>query len=846
MAESPRTSSNTGLLDEPPRPLPRWSLGLLAGAHALVFAFVAVELPWSSWSSFTIFTGALALGHLLTAIAALARLRVLALVWRITSIVSLVLLAYLGWQLSRSASHLAGLYGSLGEGIGVALLAIIGLVALLTLPFACWGLAATWRSRWNRGASVGAGVLALIWSLGVWNQARAAKAAPLAQPTTSDADALAAELQAALPNWAELPVVPKGAQDRPDSPSKVPSLFTTKPVGCVPEPAGEDAVAVLTFLGPLGVKSQDDAFDPDDETTGQQTPRAGFQRQLARRGRAPVEVRSRCVRASPDQLIRTIAGVLEAEALRAPVVIDVWVAAAPLRSRGFVLDTLAIRPGLDGICDAEHCLMPWQLVATGQFVANEPAPWIPDFRYGISPVRLRHALGQPVSKLALRFDQQRRKMQLPDPDEQDGAQEQAPREVEPEDYGEWDTLDGLTRLETMSFTITTDGRVIPLVRMHEREPVLSVERLELARDRAEANIAASQLDDGRFRYIVEPFSGREDVRSWNLPRQAGTTLVVCELGRDVERAAEVADRSLAFMAKHARGDTAIRPLSRNRRKAGLGSTALPAIAFLTCRERGRVDHRHDPTIVGMIEYLLAMQREDGSFYPEWDLVGGAPIDGPEPMYAGGQAIFALSLAEKLAMREDVPGLPDAERLHAAVERAIAYYTGPYWDTFVRDFFWLEENWHCLAARASLDHHRNDAYEQFCIDYVSYKSRVPLDADSRVAPDFIGGYSMGNLLVPVNTPAAGHGEALAAAMALKQARGLDITEDRQQMRDVLGFLIRQQWSPDTCFACTPDRPVIGGFSESAVAPDIRIDFTQHAWAALGHGGALVIDELPASE
>jgi hypothetical protein len=210
----------------------------------------------------------------------------------------------------------------------------------------------------------------------------------------------------------------------------------------------------------------------------------------------------------------------------------------------------------------------------------------------------------------------------------------------------------------------------------------------------------------------------------------------------------------------------------------------------------------------------------------------------------------LSLAEALAL--DAPtdaaaaGLPSAEVLHDAVERAMGFYTGPYWDTFVRDFFWLEENWHCLAARASLGHHRNDAYERFCIDYMTYKGRVVLDEHSDVAPEFIGGYSFGNILTPVNTPAAGFGEGMAAAIALKHARGEDYSADVEQMRTVIEFLLRQQWTSDICFACTPHRTVLGGFSESMSAPEIRIDYTQHAWSALGHGGEWIYDSLPQKE
>ncbi|MCA9700528.1 MAG: hypothetical protein KC431_23580, partial [Myxococcales bacterium] len=145
-------------------------------------------------------------------------------------------------------------------------------------------------------------------------------------------------------------------------------------------------------------------------------------------------------------------------------------------------------------------------------------------------------------------------------------------------------------------------------------------------------------------------------------------------------------------------------------------------------------------------------------------------------------------------------------------------------------------------RASLGHHRNADYEQFCIDYMTYKARVPMTEESRVDPEFLGGYSMGTILTPVNTPTAGFGEGMAAAMAIKQARGEDISADKAQMHEIMTFLLRQQWAPETCYACDPASLVIGGFSESMSAPEIRIDYTQHSWAALGHGGAWIMDEL----
>jgi len=801
--------------------LPRWSLVLVAGLHALIFAWAGAKLPWSDWSGFAVVCWLLALAHLATAAAAAGKLPVLPTIWRVASVFALLVLGYLSWELVSAATYLGALYGELGEGIGVALLGVIGLLALFTLPLAAWGLGATWRPDYATRALAVGGVVLVAGTLGGLGQRAQARAEQLPMiPASHELELALHEARAELiPEFAALPAVstkPKPTSKRKRKAKRllVPSLLTTEPVACVPDPKASVATAVVTYLAPLA------------------------------EGRAPAEGMaaaapvSRCVQAPPAELARAIIEQVASEAMHGPVKIDVLVALAPLRTRTPILDMLALRPGLDGICDADHCLMPWQLIATDQFVANEPLPWIPDFRFGVSPVALRDALGFDVPSEVRQWDREQRNARRL-------ARLQATGEAtaKPDDADAWLAFEELARLETLSYVFNHDGALVPLIRGHERDLVLSRERLERAKDLAEQHIARAVQDDGRFRYTLDPFTGKQRSASWNLPRQAGTTLVMCELGRDETRTRAVATRSLDFMAKHGRsiGDLIALTRSSKAKRAGLGSTALPAIAFFSCRDR--VGPKHDQTLAGIAHFLLAMQREDGSFYPELELETGRPIDGPEPMYAGGQAIFALSLAEKLALAEPELGLPDAGRLHAAVERAMAYYTGPYWDTFVRDFFWLEENWHCLAARASLEHHRNQAYEQFCVDYMAYKSRVVLDERSRVAPEFRGGYSVGNILTPVNTPAAGFGEGMAAAMAIKQARGEDLTADRARMRLALEFLVRQQWHEHTCFACAPHRTVVGGFSESMSAPEIRIDYTQHAWAALGHGGAWIIDELP---
>jgi len=816
-------------------PLPRWGLVVAALGHAWIYGWAGAQLPWSEGSLFSIVCYLLAAGHLATAVCAAARIGALVWVWRVVSVFGLAVFGWLTWELTSAASYLAGLYGSLGEGIGAGLLAIVGLVALTTVPLSLWGLAATWRRSYNVGLLAALPVLLVVWTFGAQRQAAAAEATPMPVPPEAViadrsefsqfsgfvGNALLETINVELGNWQSLPPVPsagpleRGKHELRHRELRVPSLYTDEPVACVPDPAAGEAVAVLTFLAP-------DEDAPAEPTT-----------------EAPVAPVSRCVRAAPDELLSAIAAQLRAEALSAPVKIDIITAVAPLRSRQPLLDSFALRPGLDGVCDEQDCLMPWQLVALDQFILNEPLSFVPDFRYGISAVQLRVALGFDVPEEVIIWERQQRKPTFRERAiERDGAPTPKPPGADA-----WRLLDGLTRIETLSYVISADGVHHPLRR--GRVPLfepLTADAHAHALALAERHIAEAQLRSGRFRYTLHPYTGRRNTKSWNLPRQAGTTLAMCELGQDERRTRAVAKRSLDYMAQHAREVQDFRALilQPNSLDAHLGPSALPAIAFAACR--ARVGPVHDELIAGLARFLLTMQREDGSFYPKYDTGHELIVEGPEPMYAGGQAIFALSLVEKITLDDPAAaaaaGMPSTAELHEAVERAMAYYTGPYWDTFVRDFFWLEENWHCLAARASLDHHRNEAYEQYCLDYMAYKARLVFDEDSEVADEFIGSYSFGNILVPVNTPAAGFGEGFAAAIAIKQARGEDTRAERERMAEVLKFLVVQQWNESNCFACASNRPVIGGFSESMGAPEIRIDYTQHAWAALGHGGRWV--------
>ena len=204
--------------------------------------------------------------------------------------------------------------------------------------------------------------------------------------------------------------------------------------------------------------------------------------------------------------------------------------------------------------------------------------------------------------------------------------------------------------------------------------------------------------------------------------------------------------------------------------------------------------------------------------------------GQDILYADGQAVMALVLWE------GAKGTRKPDGVGAAIDRAMDYFSGPYWAAPIRDFFYLEENWHCLAARAAIaTGHRRDAYERYCIDYMTMKSRLVMDETSGVDADLIGAYGFGDVLPPHHAATAGFAEALAAMMSVKHARGEPTKEDERVLRMSLSYLLKNQWRDDNCFLCTRRLRIPGGFSENVGSPAIRIDFVQHALAALSHGG-----------
>lgn len=513
------------------------------------------------------------------------------------------------------------------------------------------------------------------------------------------------------------------------------------------------------------------------------------------------QARSECLQAGSGVKLRRMLRrlLLERADAGATVVIDLVRTIKPLSPTFPLLDALELRPGIDGVCEGKLCLPAWQLTMSDSFSDNHPLPAIPDASYGFTADAVRRTLGSKDADKGL-------------------------------------GIQGLIRIETDSLVADVSG-VHRLVRTRTTPPALSQHSAGEAVAAAQRYIIAAQERDGSFRYALDPSTGKADEATMNLPRQAGTTYALCELGQGgaVKRAVR---RALGAFEPTETNLGEISALS-NDGTYGLGRSALPLLSMLRCREL--VGGRNDRLIGQLSRLVLKLQREDGSFFPDLDTKSKRGTGEHEAVYASGQAVLSLVLLEQqlaeLKGGEAEP-LPNPATLKGALDRAMSYYGGPYWPKPLRSFFFFEEGWHCLAARTALSSHRNDAYEQLCIDYVASRARFILRQADTNEPNFVGGYGISDLFPPRNTATAGVGEALNASISIKLKRGLPVDEDKAVLRDLVTFLLRAQWTRTNCYACQSPDDVAGGFSQQLASPSIRIDYVQHAMAAIGHGSKLL--------
>jgi hypothetical protein len=261
--------------------------------------------------------------------------------------------------------------------------------------------------------------------------------------------------------------------------------------------------------------------------------------------------------------------------------------------------------------------------------------------------------------------------------------------------------------------------------------------------------------------------------------------------------------------------------------AKLGSTALALVALYSY-----VRHTGDRTLLPrarrLVAHLLRQQKKNGDFYHRYLVGARRPDPEARTMFYSEEATLALVLGFRVT---------GEHRLLQAARRALDFLTHDKYRAFFLGWFvYGPDHWTCIAAQQAWPELKKPRYVDFCRGYAAFIGRIQYQPGTWDNEDFVGHYGVGALMVPQAPAAAGFSEAIVSTLELSRHHGLSTAALERQLRLGLAALTRDQLRADNCWICrNPDRAV-GGFRRSLVEPEMRIDFTQHAVAALARGAA----------
>ena len=474
---------------------------------------------------------------------------------------------------------------------------------------------------------------------------------------------------------------------------------------------------------------------------------------------------------------------------RGRVKIDRVVARSPIPSFAGPVLALSVNPGLDGLharaVGATRTILPDDLVRFRWFGAQPLVPGIRELRLGLASAPAIKRLGGAVGELE--------------------------------------------RIRTESWIEARDGAQ-PVVRGNTPAPT-GPEAWRAAAIAGGDFILRQIQPDGRFHYQYYPYLNRhpDPKRSpYSLPRHAGTVYSLALLygltGQARFKAG--AERAIAWLVKRLPTHCGApdRTCVPKGQRADLGSTALTIVGMLEYQRRTG-DMRYADHVRRLLQFVLALQRDNGDFHHVFDLGKQAIDRETRLMFFSEEASLALVMGHKI--------LGDEAYLPAA-RRALDYLTDEKYDFFLGRFIYGADHWTCIAAEEAYPHLDDRQYLDFCRGYSRFLRRLQYRPGEWDNDDFRGHYGISGLLVPQAPGAAGFTEAIVSTERLARHHGIGDPALRGQIAAGLDALSREQVRADNAWMMPKPEAAAGGFRRSLVESEIRIDFTQHAASALIRG------------
>jgi len=355
-----------------------------------------------------------------------------------------------------------------------------------------------------------------------------------------------------------------------------------------------------------------------------------------------------------------------------------------------------------------------------------------------------------------------------------------------------------------------------------------VRRLSTAITTAAEYLERSCDAHGRFAYLVDTDSGRIS-SSYNIVRHAGAVYAFAMFNRfhpdsdavgAMLRASDFMRRNYAL--RDGRSDSVAvwsRPAPENK-EAELGAAGLALVA-LTEVQRARTNSVPADQLQGIGEFILFLQRPDGSFYSKYRADTGPVLDWRSLYYPGEAILGLVSLYE----------LDHSPKWLNAAAKGLAYLVES--RKGAKDP--PPDHWALIATAKFLPYYKQSSCPVSRSDIVEHAVRICnhfLNEQITKSPDgrLIGGFDPEGR----TTPTATRLEGLFAALEFLPA---DVTALRARIKAAVDrgvdFLLRAEITSG---------PYAGGMPESALkatsvvfratpeASKVRIDYVQHALCA----------------
>jgi len=534
---------------------------------------------------------------------------------------------------------------------------------------------------------------------------------------------------------------------------------------------------------------------------------------------------------------------------RGPLLRDGDLLAGVVEELGDVdLALVGVHPGVDGVGarwdGGEVVVLPDDMIRAQLLDGTQPTALVPDLRVGIDFPDLEKAL----AKLA---------------------------HLQP---AAWDHLDRrYFRLRDDQFVEPPadqrDQPPIPLTRNLPPRPPLSVASLRGAAVAGGHYLATHVRADGRFDYELNLDTGQNSP-DYNLPRHAGACYYLAQVYRitgdtslrdPLERAfvqmQQLIDAGgcsgstgdgkpfVCLVDRDDKLDQAIAQATRvaaatptgtnqrrlrelqDRKSSALGSTALAVVA-LAEYELATHDQRFHQLMSGMAEFVLWMQRDDGSFRHRYVVPRAEADQDYRTLYFDGEA--ALAMARMFVVTGD-------DRFRASAERALDFLVGWY-DFFVGGFIYGEEHWTCIAAEALWPAVAKTSYLDFCEGYARFlrlQQQRPGDLPSQ--EDLAGSYNPSPFVAPHNTPAGSRSEAMVSTYLLGVHLGRPSRVVRDQVLAAMHYLLGQQIRSENDYDVAAAAHGLGAMPKSPIERTVRIDYIQHTCSAMLRTSLFLADE-----